>query len=318
MSLLAIFATAILPIVALAGVGFLLGRAKTVDPDPLNTVVVYVLAPALVFHSLATTDLDGGTLLRVVTGVAVYTLVMIIVAEGVGRAFGNSDPLLSALVLVSAFPNTGNYGVPVSEFAFGATGRSTAVLYLTAQSVLIYTVGVYIASRSGGSGGLDGVKRAIKIPLVYAVIAALAVRWAGIVPPDGSTVMSTLKLVGDASIPVMLLILGLQLAQTNYGAALRRAGTANVLKMVVAPVVGIGVALAMGFENPTVAKVFALECTMPAAITPLILVAEFAGGEQVGGIDVAEYVSTVVMTTTLVSVPLLTIFIALLDSGVVF
>jgi hypothetical protein len=318
MSLLSIFATAILPIVAIAGVGFLLGRVKAVDPDPLNTVVVYVLAPALVFHSLATTDLGGGTLVRVVAGVVVYTVAMILVSEAAGRLFGTEDPLLSALVLVSAFPNSGNYGVPVSEFAFGATGRSTAVLYLTAQGVLIYTVGVYIASRSGGSGGLAGLKRAVKIPLVYAVVAALAVRYLGLVPPDGSAALSTLKLVGDSSIPVMLLILGLQLSQTDYGAALRRAGTANVLKMVVAPVVGVGVALLMGFENPTVAKVFALECAMPAAITPLILVAEFAGGEQVGGVDVAEYVSTVVLTTTLVSVPLLTVFIALLDAGVVF
>lgn len=318
MSLLSIFATAILPIVALAGIGFLLGRVKTVDPGPLNTIVVYVLAPALVFHSLATTTLGGGTLVRVVGGVAVYTIAMVLVAETVGRLFGTDDPLLSALVLVSAFPNSGNYGLPVSEFAFGETGRSTAVLFLTAQGVLIYTVGVYIASRSGGSGGLAGLKRAVKIPLVYAVIAALAVRYLGLVPPEGSAALSTLKLVGDSSIPVMLLILGLQLAQTDYGAALRRAGTANVLKMVVAPVVGIGVALAMGFENPTVAKTFALESAMPAAVTPLILVAEFAGGERVGGVEVAEYVSTVVLTTTLVSVPLLTVFIALLDAGMIF
>ncbi|EJN60718.1 AEC family transporter [Halogranum rubrum] len=318
MSLLSIFATAILPIVTIAGVGFALGRVKAVDPDPLNTVVVYVLAPALVFHSLATTEFGSGTLVRVVVGVAVYTVAMILISELVGRLFGASDPLLSALVLVSAFPNSGNYGVPVLEFAFGATGRSTAVLYLTAQNVLIYTVGVYIASRSGDSSSLAGVKRAAKIPLIYAVIAALAVRWLGLVPPDGSAALSTLKLVGDSSIPVMLLILGLQLSQTNYGAALRRAGTANVLKMGVGPVVGVGVALAMGFEDPTVAKAFALECAMPAAVTPLILVAEFAGGEQVGGIEVAEYVSTVVLTTTLVSVPLLTVFIALLDAGVVF
>ena len=318
MSLLAIFASAILPIVALAGVGFLLGRTKPIDPGPLNTVVVYVLAPALVFHSLATTDLGGGTLARVVAGVTVYTVVMILVAEGVGRLFGRTDPLLSALVLVSAFPNSGNYGIPVSEFAFGATGRSTAVLYLATQSVLVYTVGVYVASRGGGASGFAGVKRAFKIPLVYAVLAALAARWLGVVPPDTTTAMATLKLVGDASIPVMLLILGIQLARTDYGAALRQAGTANVLKMVVAPVVGIGVALAVGFEDPTVAKVFALECAMPAAVTPLILVAEFAGGEQVGGVDVAEYVSTVVLTTTLVSVPLLTVFIALLDAGLVF
>ncbi|MFC6731920.1 MULTISPECIES: AEC family transporter [unclassified Haladaptatus] len=318
MSLLSIFATAILPIVSLAGLGFLLGRVKDVDTGPLNTVVVYILAPALVFHSLATTTLGGDTLVRVVGGVAVYLVAMVVIGEAVGRLFGRSEPLLSALVLVSAFPNSGNYGIPVAEFAFGATGRSTAVLFLAAQSVLIYTVGVYIASRSGGKDGFAGVKRVLRIPLVYAVIAALAVRYLGVVPPAETTAMTTLKLVGDSSIPLMLLILGIQLARTNYGAALRRAGTANVLKMVVAPVVGLGVAFGLGFTDPTVAKVFVLECAMPAAVTPLILISEFASDQQIGNIAVAEYVSTVVLTTTLVSVPLLTLYIALLETGVLF
>jgi predicted permease len=89
-SLVSIFATAILPIIAIAAVGFALGRTKDVEPGPLNTAVVYVLAPALVFHSLATTRLSGDTLARVVLGVVVYTVVMIVIAEGIGRALGGS------------------------------------------------------------------------------------------------------------------------------------------------------------------------------------------------------------------------------------
>ncbi|WP_224447602.1 AEC family transporter [Haloprofundus salilacus] len=317
MSLVSIFATAILPILALAGIGFLLGRTQEVDPGPLNTITLYVLAPALVFHSLATTTLGGGTLVRVALGVAAYTVAMILVSEGIGRLLGEPEPILSALVLVSAFPNSGNYGVPLSEFAFGATGRSTAVLYLAVQGVLIYTIGVYIASRSGGSAGLDGFKRALRIPLVYAVVAAIAARWLGVVPPADGAAMETLQLVGDSSIPVMLLILGIQLANTDYGSALSRVGVASALKMVVAPVVGLGVAFALGFTDPTVARVFVLECAMPAAITPLILVIEFSEGATIGGLSAAEYVSAVVFATTLVSIPMLTLLIAVLESGVV-
>ncbi|WP_224269980.1 AEC family transporter [Haloprofundus salinisoli] len=317
MSLVSIFATAILPILTLAGVGFLLGRTQNVDPGPLNTITLYVLAPALVFHSLATTTLGGGTLVRVAAGVAVYTFAMIVVAEGIGRLLGEPEPLLSALVLVSAFPNAGNYGVPLSEFAFGATGRSTAVLYLSVQGVLMYTAGIYIASRSGGSAGLAGFKRVLRIPLVYAVVVALAARWLGLVPPVDGAAMETLKLVGDSSIPVMLLILGIQLANTDYGSALSRVGVASALKMAVAPVVGLGVAFALGFADSTVARVFVLECAMPAAITPLILVIEFSDGVTIGGLSAAEYVSAVVFSTTIVSIPVLTLLIAVLESGAV-
>ena len=317
MSLFSIFATAVLPIVAIAAVGFVLGRVRDVDPGPLNTVTVYVLAPALVFHSLTTTTLAASTLVDVAIAVVAYQAVMIAVAGSVGRLIGGTTTGVSAIVLVSTFPNSGNFGIPVSEFAFGEVGRATAVLYLAVQSVLMYTVGVYIAARGNSEGAMAGVRRVFTVPLVYAVVAALVVRPLGVVPPTGSTAMTTLKLVGDSAIPVMLLILGIQLAETDYGAALGQVGTATVLKMGVAPVVAAGVALGIGFADPAVGRVFVLESAMPAAITPLILLVEFGEGE-VGGVPVESFVSTAVLVTTVVSIPVLTGVIALLESGVLF
>jgi predicted permease len=316
-ALLDIFASAILPIVLIAAVGVLLGRTKEVDPGPLNTAVVYVLAPALVLHSLAATEIAGGTLLKLAVATTAYTLGMVALVEVVGRAVGMEDPSLAALVLVATFPNAGNYGIPVSSFAFGSVGRGTAVLYIAVQAVLIYTIGVYIASRSGGSAGIGAVKRVFRIPLVYAVLVALLARALGVVPALDSTAMQTLQLVGDSSIPVMLLILGLQLADTDFGAALDTVGAATVLKMAVAPVVAVGIALAIGFDNPTVARTFILESAMPAAVTPLILLIEFAGDVEVGGVTAPEFVSTVVAVTTVLSVPLLTVIIGVLQSGAI-
>lgn len=156
MSLFSIFTTAILPIVAIAAVGFILGSLRDIDADPLSTVTVYVLTPALVFHSLATTSLGGDTLLKVIAAVVVFLLAMVALAEGVSRLIGEVEPIHSALVFTSTFPNSGNYGIPLSEFAFGEVGRAIAVVYLAGQSVVIYTVGVYVASR-GGSRGLGAV-----------------------------------------------------------------------------------------------------------------------------------------------------------------
>ncbi|MCL9815502.1 AEC family transporter [Natronocalculus amylovorans] len=317
LDLLGIFGEAILPIIAIAAAGFVLGRTKSIDPGPLNTAVVYVLAPALVFHSLAVTQLAGGTLLRIAAGVLLFTVIMVAIGEAIGRLTGETEPVISALILVIAFTNSGNYGIPVSDFAFGPVGRQTAVVFLTAQAVLVYTVGVYIASRSGGGSGLEGIKRVLKIPLVYAVIVALLLRAGGLVPPADAAAMEAVQLVGDSSIPVMLLILGIQLANTDYGSALSRATKPTLLKMGLAPIVGVGIAVVLGFEDPTVARVFVLETAMPAAVTPLVLIVEFAGDETIGELTVAEYVSTVILVTTLVSVPLLTVLIALLQSGVI-
>ena len=314
--LVSIFATAILPIIAIAAVGFLLGRTKPIDPDPLNTVTVYVLVPALVIHSLVTTTLSGGTLVRVAVGVVAFVAAMAAISEAIGRVADVSEPRLSALVLVATFSNSGNFGIPLSEFAFGTAGRSTAVLYMATQSVLMYTLGVYVASRDSGSGLAQGLKTVFRIPLIYAVIAALLIRALGVAPPADSAVMETLGLVGNASIPLMLLILGVQLAKTDYAAAVSKAGGATALKMGVAPLVAVPIAFALDFESATVARVFVLECAAPAAVTPLILMVEFAGDVRGGGVSVPEYVSTVVLVTTLVSVPVLTGLIALLRAGV--
>ena len=311
-----VFTTAILPIVAVGGVGYLPGSVRDVGTDGLNTVVVYVLAPALVFHSLATTTLAGATLVRITVAVVLFHIVAIVVAEAAGRAVGASRTALAALILVTAFPNTGNYGIPVSNFAFGETGRATAVVALSVQAVLIYSLGVYIAGRGSGGGVAAGVRRVFGVPLVYAVVAALLARWLGVVPPTESTVMSTLQLVGDSAIPLMLLVVGIQLARTDVGSTLSTVGGAVGLKMVVAPVLGVGVALAVGFSDPVVARTFVLETAMPSAVTPVILVGEFAEGE-VAGVPVAEFVSTAIFATTLVSVVTLTALIVILQAGVV-
>lgn len=317
MSLVDIFATAILPIIALTTVGFVLGRRREINVAPLNTITINVLVPALIFHSLATTELSGSTLASVVVGVVLFTGVMAIIAEGTGRLLGETEPILGTLVLVSVFSNAGNYGIPVSEFAFGAIGRSTAVIYIVAQAVVIYTGGVYLAARGEGENWRSGLRAIFEIPLVYTVAAALLARYVGIVPPAETAVMETLKLVGDSSIPVMLLILGIELAAVNYGTAIRRVAPAVALKMLLAPVVAVAVALLIDFTNPTVARVFVLECSMPAAVTTLILTGEFSG-PVAEGMDATEFAGTVIFVSTVLSVPLLTGIIALLQSGIIF
>jgi hypothetical protein len=259
--------------------------------------------------------MSGALAAKLILAVAVFTLAMVALAEGVGRLVGESEPALGALVLTSAFPNAGNYGIPLSAFAFGAVGRSTAVLFIAGQSILMYTVGVYLASRGDESDLRGAFAEVFRLPLVYAVVAAWVARWFGVVPANDTAAMETLKLVGDAAIPVMLLMLGIQLANTQHGAAISRVGVSNGLKLVVAPLVGVGVALLLGLgSNPAVARVFILETGMPAAVTPLILTIEYDSGGD-GGLTGPEYVSTAIFASTIASIVTLTGLIAVLKAG---
>lgn len=313
MGLLDIFASAVLPVIAIAGAGYLLGRFNDVDPDALNTVTVFVLAPALVVHSLATTPFPGTTLVRITVAVVAFSSVMILVAESVGRLRGQTEPLLGAFVLVAAFPNVGNFGIPLSEFAFGATGRSTAILVTALQGILLYTVGVYIAARGDEGSPLGSMKRVFSIPLVYAVVGTLLARWFGVVPPAESSAMQTIEMVGIASIPVMLLILGIRLSNVRVDETIARVSVASSAKLFVAPLVGLGIALVAGFRDPTVARTFVLLTAAPTAVTPVILVGAFSGSTD--GRSASQFVSTSVLVTTLASIATITLLVSVLQSG---
>ena len=308
------FTDAILPIVAIAAVGYLLGRRTGLSVEPLNTVALTFFLPALVFHGLATTDLSGGTVVKLVGGVLVYVFVLMGIAYVGGRALGVSEALLPAIALSSAFPNSGFVGIPLVGFVFGDLGRTTATLYLTTQSVVLYTFGVYVVSDE--SAALEAVREVFRLPLVYAVVAAGILRATGFVPPVDGTFMTTVDSVGSASIPLMLTVVGIQLAEVELG-AIRRTLFPTGLKLVVAPVVGAAIALLVGFSDPRISNIFVIECATPAAVTPLALIIAY-GETPEEGLSAAEYTSTVIFVTTILSVVVLTGLVVAIQSGWLF
>jgi len=307
-SLLGAFTQAVLPVLAVAATGYVLGAHTDIDSEPLSTVAIYVLVPALVFHSLVTTDVGGLDGLRVVAVSVVLTFVMWGVSEVVAFASTDDGATRNGLVLAGTFPNTANYGIPLSVFAFPSVGRTTAVLYVVGSSVMLYTVGVYIASRDAAGSSLGALRRVGRIPIVYAVVAGIAANAVGV---DGTgTAFETLRLVGDSSIPVMLVVLGIQLARATPSGSTAEVALANVVRLVVAPLVAVPVVLAFGFTDPDVARVVVLEASTPVAVTTVILTVEFGGD--------ADYVATAILTSTLASIATVTALVNLLRSGVLF
>ncbi|WP_211313050.1 AEC family transporter [Halarchaeum salinum] len=317
MSFVSALTSAILPVLLVAGVGFVLGRVRNVQVDALGTVAVYVLIPCLVFYSLATTSLGGGAVVKIATGVFGYVAVMTVVSSGAARVLGIDEPHRGAFVLSSTFPNAGNYGIPLARFAFGPIGQSVAVLYIVALDVLQYTLGVFLAAR-GGEGDLrEAVTMVFQLPLLYGLLAAGVARYFDAVPPTDTGLMQTIQLVGDAAIPVMLLMLGIQLANTRSGPSITRAGVPTALKLGVAPVIALALAIPLGFADSDVAHVFVLECAMPAAVTPLVLTIEFSGDADTS-FSAPEYVSTVIFTTTVCSIATLAVLIWALRGGLLW
>ena len=93
-----------------------------------------------------------------------------------------------------------------------------------------------------------------------------------------------------------------------------RVAPVNVLKLAVAPAVGLAIVPVVGLTDPTIARTSVMECATPAAITPLIFAIEFDLPVE-DDLAQPEYLATAILTTTLASVPTLTVLPALMDAG---
>ena len=112
-----IFASDILPIFILAGVGFVLARRFRAEVRTLSTVAFNALSPCLVFYQLVTAKISGAQSIRVAAFCVLLTLAIGIVARLTSLPLRLDRMTLSSFLLVAMFSNSGNYALPVVLFA---------------------------------------------------------------------------------------------------------------------------------------------------------------------------------------------------------
>jgi predicted permease len=109
--------------------------------------------------------------------------------------------------------------------------------------------------------------------------------------------MRGVSLLADAAVPLMLLALGLHLAQSRRWRPSSASAVALALKLVLGPLIAYLIARAIGLEGLDVA-VLVVMGGMPTAINTTILAAEFGG-------DLDQVAQTVILGTfaALITIP---------------
>lgn len=247
--------------------------------------------PALIFVSLMKTEIDPQALrdtalaaLVTYIGVGLAVLLLLKIAKLDVRTF------LAPL----SFGNTGNLGLPLALFAFGAVGFDFAVVVFAIMAVLSFTIGVWVVS--GGGSPISAVKE----PIVWATILG------GVFLINGWTLpvwtVNTLDLIGQIAIPVMLITLGVAIARLKPG-TLGRAIWLSATKYVICIVVPL--AVGVFFNLPPVALgVLIVQVATPVAVTSYMLAEKYdADSDQVAGL---------VMVSTLMSIIVIPVLLAFL------
>src|SRR5699024_7982960 len=114
----------------------------------------------------------------------------------------------SAAILATVFMTSENYCLSVVLFSFGEKTVLYAIFILVVLALQNNCFGIYYASRS--TSVLNrACKNVMKMPTTYAAVLAFVLHLFHISVPE--PIMSTLSMVGDAAIPVMMVMLGIQL-----------------------------------------------------------------------------------------------------------
>lgn len=298
--LFSIFASDILPIFVIAGVGFLLARFSGAEVRQFSRLTFYALAPALVFNLLVTSTLGGLDFGRMVLFYALVTAAAGLMAFAVGHLLRLDRPALSAFLLVVMCSNSGNFGLPVALLAFGREALTYATVYFLATSVFSYTGGILLAA-SGQRDVRKAVAGVLRVPALYGAAAAALVIAVRLEPPDG--LMRPIALLSDASLPMMILVLGMQLERVTMPDRPIVVAAAVALSLVATPIAAFGIARLLNLQGPAL-QAGILQASMPTAVITTILALEFQAAPN--------FVTSVVFVATLLSPFTVTLLIAYL------
>lgn len=276
------------PVYLCVAVGFWWRRTgRHIDNALIADLCMNLGAPCLVFSSLVGLDVDPAALGEVAAVVIVAFVLFAAIGYVALRAVGLPTKSFLAPVI---FPNTGNLGLPICLFAYGTEGLLYGVVFFAITSVIQFTVGQWLWS------GDASMRLLARTPLVYSVVAALAIIFTGIETPEW--IMRTTQSLGGITIPLMQFTLGVSLATLRVKRLPTSFGL-GAFRLLMGFAVGVGLTELFALEG-VVRGVVILDCAMPAAVINYLFAEKHnQDPDEVAGVVVAS------TTMSLVALPLI-------------
>jgi malonate transporter and related proteins len=198
---------------AVTALGYVLGRIDLLGPHGTAVLVrlaFYVAAPALLFRTLATSDLArvfSPALAAFLASTVVVATAYVLVAR---RLWHRDAGDTTVGALAASYVNAGNLGLPVAAYVLGDVSLIVPVLLV--QTLFIAPAALVVLDTTAGGRRLSPgrlLSMPLRNPILVGSAAGVLVSASGWHPPD--EVLRPFELVGSAAVPLALLALGLAL-----------------------------------------------------------------------------------------------------------
>lgn len=295
-----VFINVVMPVFGIVVLGYLLGDRLQLQAQTLTRAAYFVFVPAFIFDAISKVRVPLDNVLKMFFFIALTHILAALIAGGVGRLLGRSREMIAAFIMIAAFGNVGNYGIAVVQFRLGDAALASAIIHSVAITVIAFVICVSAAgwARGGSRGALSGL---VRTPALWAVIPALIVSNNDIAMPLMLSRM--IGLLAGAMIPVMLFALGVQFREQKKVEFNLDVMTTSSIRLLLAPVLACLVAIPFGLGHIDYAS-GVLQAAMPTAVLVAIISKEYN--------IVPNFVTTVVLFSTLASLVTLTAIMVLL------
>jgi malate permease and related proteins len=303
-----------LPVLGVIIVGFAFGKYfRNFDLGILSKMAFYLFAPIMTMQVVRTNPIDWLQLARLG---GVFLVLKILLAGAILLA--NIIPWLhikdkKVLLLLTLFTNCGYYGFPIVLLAFGEAGLAIAVQYVFFFNLMTATAGVYLASSKPLPLKV-AFQQVLRLPLLSAFLVGILLQLIGNVFPFFNQfkgvvlVYSVLEMLYKASIPFLLLTLGVELSKVPFRLHLVDSLKIAFFRLLYAPAIALVFFYFFPVFKSLALQVIILETAMPTAFNAMFLARELNG-------DYEKAASSVLLTTFLsvLSIPVFLYLLKLLN-----
>jgi len=273
----------ILPTFIVILVGYIFGKIAKVDLSVVVDIVLYIGLPALAFTSMLEKDI---VLLEATKVWAAALIIMFGCGAVAWIVFKILKQKHSGLYIPILMMNTVNIPFPILYLAYGSEGLFAATLFYIPNSLLIYTLGVFLAA---GKHWKESIKEVFKVPPIYAALLGLLLNLLDVTVPE--LIIRPLGFISMMVVPLVLLVLGNNLSKVKF---------TSLPTTLLASFIRVGGGLSFGLLTASMfnltgvlRSVVILDSAMPSAVNSSLLATKYN--------NEAALVSSVVCITTIVS-----------------
>jgi predicted permease len=268
---------------ALVGFGWV-RRGLPFDTNFVSSLVLNIGAPCLLFSTFMAIEIDPRSFARMTLATVLAMLGFGVVAVALLK-LARLD--LRSFLFSLMFPNVGNMGLPLCLLAFGPEGLILALTYFMVSTLCAFTLGSALVSGQFSASSL------LRNPILIAVLITLLVLGLGLTVPK--FVLDTTSLLGDFTIPLMLIALGVSLGRIEVR-NLHSSLLLSLFRLLTGFGVSLGVAALLGLEGAA-RGVLIVQSTMPVAVFSYLFAVRYERKpEEIAG---AIFISTILSFLTL-------------------